>query len=133
MRSWLLLFFISVSRVSTSDFAGEALQLLAVEDGVVDHAEDQLLGRSTAEAVDDALDGANGDVLARVGGLIDERATFGLVREVAFFFEAAKDGANGRVLHGTGGGESFAARFRGRGAVGPKIVHDGLLDISQVL
>ena len=54
--SWLDLFL--------SDLAGEAFELLAVEDGVVDHAKDELLGGASAKAVDDALHGADRNVLA---------------------------------------------------------------------
>ncbi len=92
-----------------------------------------MLGGTSAEAVDDALDGADSDILAGVGGLVDEGAALRLVREVALFFEAAQNGADGGVLHGAGGGQGFAAGFGGGGAAGPEVVHDGLFDFAQVL
>ena len=89
-----------VRDVAIGDFAGQAFELLAVEDGVVHHAEDELFGGTSAEAVDDALHGADGDILARVRGPVDESAALGLVREIAFLFEAAEHGADGGIFHG---------------------------------
>lgn len=63
--------------------------MFAAEDGVVDHAEEELFGGAAAEAVDDAFNGADGDVLASVRSAVDEGAAFDLVGEVAFFFQAA--------------------------------------------
>jgi len=138
--SWLLLFFGDVAFCGRplgtrafGDFAGETFQLLAVEYGIVDHAEDELLGGASAETVDDVLNGADSDVLARVGGFVDEGAAVDGVGEVAFFFEAAEHGADGGILHGTGGGESFAACLGGGGAVGPDVIHDELFDFAHVL
>lgn len=130
LRSWLFILFFGGLFV---DATGEAFQLFAAEHGVVDHAEQELLGGAAAEAVDNGFYGADGDALAGIGGAINKGAAVEHVGEISLFLETAEDRANGRVLHGAGGGEGLAAGF-GRGwSVGPDVVHDSLFDFSQIL
>ena len=65
--------------------------MFAVENSVIDHTDDELLGGAAAEAVNDVFDGAHGDILAGFRGAIDEGAAADFVGDVAFFFQAAQD------------------------------------------
>ena len=77
------------------DFAGESFQLFAAQDGAIHHAENEFLGRPAAEAVNDALYGADGNALPRVGSPVNKRPALRLVREIALFFQPAQDRADG--------------------------------------
>src|SRR5215469_18018321 len=101
-KSWLLF-------LSPCDLAGEPLELFAIEHGAIDHAEDELLGRAAAEAVDYVFRGADRNVLAPFSGAIDEGAASNFVHHVALLLEAAKHGSNGGLLHGARGCQRLAA------------------------
>ena len=78
---------------SLCDLARQALQLLAIEHGIVDHAEHQLFGRAAAEAVDNALYCPHRDVSSAM------RST---VRMVESFIgrEAASPSRQASEVHG---------------------------------
>ena len=119
-------------RLALGDLLRQALELAAVEHGVVHHTDDQLFGGAAAETINDVFHGAHRDILARLGGAIDVGAAADFVRDVALYFQAAQHGADGRFLHRPAGGERFAAGFGGNRAVRPDVVHDHLLDFTKV-
>src|SRR5664279_1755971 len=84
LSRFALLFCGSGSFLCYSDTLCQALQFGAVEDFGVHHSDQQGLYRALAEPVHDALDGAAGDLLARLGGTVDEGAVFSGMSEVAF-------------------------------------------------
>src|SRR3989442_15907804 len=104
-ESWLP-FFLSgdlfVSSGPVGDPPRQAFQLLTIEHSIVHHAKQKLFGRSAAEAVNDALHGADSHVLARVRGFINERTAFNLVCQIALFFQAPQNRPHGGVFHRAG-------------------------------
>ncbi len=110
------------------DALGEALQLGAVEDLGVDHADQQGFNGALAEPVDNAFDGAASHTLPGLGGAIEEGAVFDGVSEVALFFKAAQDGADCRVLEGAA--KLLADMVGGDGAEAPDDEEDAAFEFA---
>src|ERR1051326_2240608 len=72
------------------DLAGQSLQLPAVEHRVVHHTEHQLLGRSSAESVNNAFYRAHRHILPGVRRPVHKSPPFDLVGQVALLLEPAQ-------------------------------------------
>jgi hypothetical protein len=113
------------------DLSRQPLELVAVDYVAVHQADDKFFGRAAAEAVDDALHGADGDVLPVFGRAVDECAAVDFVAEEGFLFEAPQDRSDGRILQGACVGQRLAAGLGGARAVRPDVVHDHLFDFAE--
>ena len=74
---------------------------MSVENAGVNHANQQRLNRALAEPVHNALHGAAGNLVARLGRAVNEGAAFNGVGEISLLFKATQHRANGGILERT--------------------------------
>ena len=109
----------------------QTLQFALVHDVVVDHAEQQLLDRAAAEALDDLTDGFRGHVLRRVDAAINIGAALDAVAHVAFLLQPLEDRAGGRLLQGLASGKVRPDTL-GRGCpAAPDHFHHEVFELAQ--
>lgn len=113
------------------DFPGQAFQLIAIDHGVVDHAENKFFSRAATEPIDNVLYRANGDVSAAFECTVNIGAALSVVSDEAFLFKTPEDRADGGFLEGPGCPERFPARFCRAWAVRPNEIHHHLFDGTE--
>jgi len=104
---------------------------MAVYDLVLDHANQKLLDRPAAEAVDDLAHSARRHVVRPLRAFVNVGSAFRTMSDVTLFLEAPENSADGSILQGALRGQSFADLL-GRGcAMRPEEVHDNVFQLTQ--
>src|SRR5437879_579684 len=117
-------------RLCFRNLVGERAQLLLVEHRRIHHAHQNLVHRTVAEPVDDALHGLGGDAPARLGRLIHKGAAVHDVGRVALLFQPPQDRPHGGLLERA---RQLLAHDLGRDpTIGPHQLHDLPFEVTEI-
>lgn len=109
----------------------QPFQFLAVYDFVVDHSGEELLDRTSTKPVNDLLNGAYRNTLARLSAAIEVGASINIMLEITLLFQTAKDGASGRFLHRPFAGKRLPNNLGAARSVRPYKIHDEVFQFAE--